>query len=152
MKTNPGKYLILLMLAGIFTGCEKDFFCGEDKNKGIIIESIGFGCCCMNDFRDSSFIIQSEAQLDSLFEYKTCSDLQKPEIDFSEHTLLGYYVDGGGCDIQFIREVTVDESEQRYIYTVKVKECGWCAKLGYSMNWVLVPKLPENWTVEFRTQ
>ncbi len=151
MKTNPGKYLILLMLAGIFTGCEKDFFCGEDKNKGIIIESINPGYC-IDNFTDSTFVILSEVQLDSLYEYENCSDAERPEINFNEQTLLGYYVDGGGCDIQFIREVITDESGQRYIYTVKVKACGWCAKLGYSMNWVLVPKLPENWTVEFRTQ
>ena len=34
---------------------------------------------------------------------------------------------------------------------IKVKECGWCDKLGYSMNWVLVPRLLENWSVEFST-
>ena len=143
--------LILPILAVIVPCCGKDFICGENKNKGIITQSIHI-TNCIDDFIDTTFIILSEAQLDSLYEQANCSDTIRPAIDFNEHTLLGYFATGGGCEVQFIREVTADNSNKKYLYTVKVKECGWCDKLGYSMNWVLVPKLPENWTVEFTTQ
>lgn len=64
---------------------------------------------------------------------------------------MGVYLSGGGCDATFIREVKEDPEEEKYIYTVRMKECGLCEMYIYSMNWVLVPKLPKGWYVEFIT-
>lgn len=141
--------LIILFLAVVVASCEKELFCGDAKTEGIIVESISFGGC-LNYFPDTIFIIESEDELDTLYKYETCPGRINPEINFEAYTLLGQYADGGGCDITFNREVVADEPDKRYVYTVSVKECGLCEMMGYSMNWVLVPKLPDNWTVKFK--
>jgi len=54
------------------------------------------------------------------------------------------------CD-SLIREVTVDTSSKKYIYEINIKRyretCSQILKL--SMNWVLVPKLPSEYKVDF---
>ena len=135
----------------ICTGCgESDFFCGASKNKGIILESITFDHGCMSYFRDQHFIVDSQAALDSLIALDDCYfEIDPPDINFAETTLLGIYTDGGGCEVSYIRRVEKQSEDRKYVYTVKVKECGLCEMYAYSMNWVLVPELPEGWMVEF---
>ena len=139
-------FFLITMITG---GCEKELICGESKNKGIITKSVDFVDPCMSWIVDQDFIIRSQEELDSLYREFECDSKEDAGIDFSESTLLGMYTSGGGCNIQFIREVERDEENKRYVFTVKIRECGICAMLGISMNWVLVPRLPETWTVEF---
>ena len=87
---------MLSLLAVMVLGCEKDFICGENKNKGIIIESVSVSSC-IDNFIGETFVVLSEAQLDSLYEYVNCSDTSRSAIDFNEQTLLGYFVSGGGA-------------------------------------------------------
>jgi hypothetical protein len=149
MKRNTNKVILLLLL--IFCSCgEKDLNCSEDRNSGIIVESVYFDDWCLNDFMDQSFVISDQAQLDSIIGSSSCEEgVDSPDIDFALYTLLGIYAGGGGCSGSFIREVTRDESAHKFVYEVEVKECGMCSMYFFSMNWVLVPKLPEGWTVEF---
>ena len=69
-------------------------------------------------------------------------------IDFSEYTLLGQYA-SGGCWVVFDRNVTKNKERQTYIYTITVIECGDCYSMDSSMNWVLIPKIEDDFSVEF---
>ncbi|MEN8958615.1 MAG: hypothetical protein ABF242_10625 [Flavobacteriales bacterium] len=69
-------------------------------------------------------------------------------INFTNYTLLGKWAEGG-CNVVIERDVERKNSEKRLIYTLEVHECGNCDMLTGSMNWVLVPKIPEDYTVEF---
>jgi hypothetical protein len=55
----------------------------------------------------------------------------------------------GTCRVNFERNVSTDSINKKYIYSIKVNECGNCKTNYEHMNWVLVPKIPDNWTVEF---
>ena len=69
-------------------------------------------------------------------------------IDFSQYTLLGKYAVGNSRAVFFDRNVTKDVKNQKYIYTIRVISCGeW--EDDTNMNWVLVPKIEDNFTVEF---
>ena len=41
---------------------------------------------------------------------------------------------------------------KKYKYHIKVKSCGTCKVLAMSYNIVIVPKLEEDWTVEFEVE
>ncbi len=75
-----------------------------------------------------------------------------PEIDFEMHTLLGMY--GGGnnyCDVEYFMHVENDKAHARYIFTLTVNQKGFCKMaVRWHWHWVLVPRLPESYEVEFK--
>ncbi|SFD15309.1 hypothetical protein [Spirosoma endophyticum] len=108
----------------------------------------------------ANIVIDNDSSFHGYFDYKNyydstrfsgnfpCINYQLEPIDFSKYTLLGNYA-AGGCNVAFTRIVEPDDRAKKYIYTVDVREAGACKKLEYSMNWILVPKLPVGYTVEF---
>lgn len=113
---------------------------------------------CINtfDLRDKEFIITSNEIYHSLLQYKSthprCENFELPSIDFSQYRLLGKYAQGGGCSIDFVRKVFRDDSNKKIIYSIKVVEEGSCEKLGASVNWILIPKVPSDYSVEFQVK
>lgn len=69
-----------------------------------------------------------------------CDTATAPSIDFENYVLLGKYASGGGCNVDFRRRIYRDITDQNIIYQIDVKTSGWCDMLGYSNNWVLLPK------------
>jgi hypothetical protein len=140
--------LIFILLAGQFLSCSKNPKCrGDDKNEGIINNSVNIDIKCSPKADLSEFVILDNSSFIQTFD-STCP---LPDIDFAAESLLGLYAEGG-CEVKFIREVTRLDSEKKYHYMVTVKDCGYCKKLGYSYNWVTVPKLPSGWAVTFDTK
>ena len=142
-------------------GCKKDPFCdAKDSISGIIKERYIFGCGYYDGkLNEKQFIIDNDSSFQALLSKgkgsqsrEQCKDEDFPKIDFSQNTLLGLYADGGGCSTGFERNVTKDEGNKVYQYTIKVNECGQCDKLRLDMNWVLVPKLPQDYKVEFEVK
>ena len=79
----------------------------------------------------------------------TCHQAELPNIDFEKYTLLGYYKEASGCSLGYQPKVRKSIIRKKYIYKVKVNSSGNCAKLDFSSNWILVPKLPKGYTVKF---
>lgn len=75
-----------------------------------------------------------------------------PDIDFEKKTLLGMF--GGGnnyCNVEYFRRVENDNVHTRYIFTLTVNEKGFCKRaVRWHWHWVLVPRLPESYEVEFK--
>lgn len=145
-----------------FTGCVKPCLrsSNEDEHLGIIASEFRISSNCFKLGQSLSYPMVDEFVIDNDSVYKSwidtsdlfynpqCSSEVVTPIDFNTYTLLGKYTEGG-CDVQFIREVQKNDDEKMYIYTIGVNECGICKKLQMSWNWVLVPKLPQGYTVKF---
>lgn len=74
-----------------------------------------------------------------------------PEIDFNTYTLLGARIEGGGCsgpEIDLL-EAIIDAEQMKYVYRIHIIWHGSCEMALYGLVWVLVPRLPEGYTVEF---
>lgn len=69
-------------------------------------------------------------------------------IDFTQYTLLGKYA-SGGCRVVFERNVTRNDSQKNVLYDITVHQCGDCQIYHGEMNWVLIPKIPDDYTVTF---
>lgn len=153
MKFKTGATAILIIGAILISGCVQQFARSEiqftEMNEPL-------SCISPSDLRDSEFIINSDQEYQALLDYKSpsprCEDFQLPSIDFSQYTLLGKYAQGSGCSIDFVRKIYKDNSNNKIIYSIKVDEKGLCKKLGMSMNWVLIPKVPSDYTVEFEVK
>lgn len=110
-------------------------------------------CFIPLELRDSEFVINSDAEYSKLLEYRSsspgCENFELPKIDFSKKTLLGKCAFGVGCSIGFEREVIRDEPNKTIVYSIKVVEEGLCEMVGSSMNWITIPKVPSDYSIEF---
>jgi len=81
-----------------------------------------------------------------------CDTAQLLAIDFSKYTLLSKMIMGGGCSANFDRKVFMDVGNRKIIYQVKADFVGSCEMLITNRNWVLIPAITNNYTVEFRVK
>ena len=70
------------------------------------------------------------------------------EIDFSKYTVLGNFA-GGTCSVNIDRNVVRDETNKLVSYNVTVLQCGNCESYSWSENWVLIPKVPDDYEIDF---
>lgn len=145
---------LIFILSITLSACDKnDCYLPDDSNSGIIISSfeVTNKCVRLDEYKDT-YIIRTQQEYDSIkikeSSVDTCTEFKPNPIDFETHTLLGFQV-GGTCQVSYNRNVTEDIKNKKYIYSINVNECGDCKLFNFSMNWVLVPKLPDDWTVEF---
>lgn len=127
---------------------------GECEKGKILFENLNTSnglFCIVNEEND--FIINNQAEYGKLIEFLSdhndCQDFSLPDIDFLDKTLLGKYSSGSGCEVDFARVIIKDEVDKKYSYQIEVLEEGLCEQLVSSMNWIAVPKIPQNYSVEF---
>jgi hypothetical protein len=156
-------------------GCQKSPECwGGDKDKGLIEEFypvVDVPACIEAYLQEHEHMIikdsidllnildstcnrmYSEGIIDSIEynEYQSEVNLFFRNINFDKHSLLGFWITGK-CEADFIREVLKDEENMKYIYSVKIKECGWCDRARIESNLVLIPKIEDNYSVEFKIE
>jgi hypothetical protein len=98
-------------------------------------------------------IITSQEEYEKLLDYisenPSCQGFVLPYIDFSENTLLGKRAYGSGCSITFERHVYEDIENKKITYSVTVIEEGCCEMIHMSLNWIIIPKIPSDYTVVF---
>jgi len=141
-------FLKITILSSIlfFSGCEK-----EDIFEGIIVKEFDTGRCFPPFGNEpDEYVITNDSLYQNLLTLGTvvCGNYTLPEIDFTTYTLLGKFTVSDGEVKYYRREVIKDESNMKYIYTIYMK-CKNNSKAAISMNWVLVPKLPDNYSVKF---
>jgi len=140
-------WIVFVAFAVLILSCTKDEEPCEAiiENSGIIVASVNISSC-EQPFYQGSFVIRTNAEYDELL--STNNPCDRPFIDFSSLSLLGRYAYTANTGSYF-RNVEIDTAHSRYVYTITVENCGSCNCLSENMNWVTVPKLPEEWTVKF---
>lgn len=78
-----------------------------------------------------------------------CDTAQLPIIDFNNYSLLTKRTNGGGCSATYKRKVIKDAENKKIIYEIAVDYEGTCEMLLGSRNWALVPKILDDYNVEF---
>ncbi len=148
-----------LVIFAFINSCSKSPFCrGDDENKGIIEKhySVRDFPMCVEAFvnENETLIIKSTTELLNITD-SNCYNLPEagysadtPDIDFDVYSLLGFW-STGQCEAKFIREILNNETDKKYIYKIKVKDCGTCKSERYDANLVLVPKIPDGYIVDF---
>jgi len=113
-----------------------------------------FLCRPQDCIDDCEFVINDSCSyvlLDSLkLNSEKCYSGQLPEIDFNENTLLGKGTWVGACaEADFSGKVEKNESDKKYVYTIEIDTSGHAHCAYGSMNWILVPKISSNYSIEF---
>ncbi len=145
MKTISA--LAFLLILGMTFSCDKANLCGleQDVTLGDIEELLDLNCFVGGENQQ---IIRSTEALEALFTDRPCEGTV-PSIDFSQYTLLGQFGGATGCERFYSRRVTINENQRKYNFLVRVSECGGCEPWEMRWHWVLVPILPEDYSVSF---
>ena len=105
------------------------------------------------EISETQLVINDAATYQTMLAQKVfsdpCSSYILPEVNFVEKTLLGKFTEALACDVFYERRVEADPDSESYIYRITVHLDGQCQFSNTSMNWITVPKLPENYTVSF---
>ena len=154
MKILLRATIILLIPIFIFS-CKKTKF----EISGLIISELDLGDCfrkwetptCCNN----PCIIDNDSTYQLLpyyLQYQTndCQNAQLPYIDFSQYTLLCNKIETT-CARSVSQKVEKDDTNKKYIYSITIDDrwCGMTRKYKGNACWVLVPKLPIGYTVDF---
>ncbi|MBW8051870.1 MAG: hypothetical protein FVQ77_16345 [Cytophagales bacterium] len=143
-------FTILLLSTGC--GCKKDppiLLCPEGYVEVDNIQIIDLGCC----FYDSiEYIINNDSTYQAVFQpfidYDSTYILF--DIDFIKYTLLGKYMEGTCSEDFYSKKICKNDANKQYRYTVKLTGKGpICEMLFHTMNWVIVPKVPDDYYVKF---
>lgn len=110
---------------------------------------------CIQTIFQKSFIIKDRETFlktirNDMSRERCLKDLEK--IDFEKNSLLGIELNTGYCDAPLGLEAQAFKNEPEKQYLVKisyVEPRGSCRALSQYDLWLLVPKLPENYTVKF---
>ena len=135
-----------LALLTLLISCGKPPRCWqENRNTGDIVANYELPDCYIAELSpDDNYVIRSADDLDTL---DNCSP-DPLTVDFSQHSIIGRVVTGQ-CNLKVIRKLTIDDTNMEYVYSVTVQECGLCKKLAMDNQLVLVPAIPNNYTIRF---
>lgn len=102
---------------------------------------------CENSSSDENLIVNSMEE----FEEKRCefNDDNNTSINFEKYTLLGKYTTGSGCSVNFDKKITRDDENNKIKFIIDVNGRGLCDGLAMSNNYILVPKVPQDYEIEF---
>lgn len=110
---------------------------------------------CIQTIFSKEFIIKDQDTFLKTIRKDASRDfcLKKLEkIDFSKHTLIGIELNTGYCrtPLGLEAQAVKDETEKQYILKITyIEPQGICRALSQYDLWLLVPKLPENYSVKF---
>jgi len=152
---------IMFMLCG----CSILAWCSVEKvgavtpepasSNSLEIRKYEFAHCLSMSLEEDKTIIQDEQALKSRFQRSPNCTMNKASVDFQRWTLIGRrFTIQGGCSMgrnSFMISVTQDTHRRVYLHTVTTgRGSAPCAGSANLKNWVLVPKLPVGYQVEFR--
>lgn len=72
-----------------------------------------------------------------------------PDVDFSQHSVLGYQATDSGCTVLFEKHVYRDDQDKQILYELTAVEEGACEKVIHDRNLILIPRIPPEYSVEF---
>ena len=146
MKSAAFCFILFFTLL-LFYGCGKYPRRGESVNRGEIIGNFEMPrCYTAATYTGNVCVIRAAGDLDTA-EFAGCIPAAI-DVDFNKVSVLGHTI-SYGCTAKIIRELKIDHLKKEYNYTVKFKDQGICKRLGMAYNLVLVPKIPEDYRVNF---
>ncbi|MPR36020.1 hypothetical protein [Salmonirosea aquatica] len=148
------KKLLFLSLLALYA-CDKPF-CNEKPNDeiaGIVIKVIGDQTYSAydpergEDLARFGIHITTDAQYRRVFAH--CCAARLDSLDFTQYDLLGLTTVNKGQHSTYLRNVQRDESAKKVTYTVTERYCKRSSPVEGQGNFVLVPKVPSGYSVEY---
>ena len=140
--------LWIIGILAVLGSCSKAPKCwGDDKIKGEIIRPFEFeGIMYWSNIESEKlYVIREEADF---YEFLDSADVNPSAVNFNTESVIGYSTPAGGGEFKVKKNLEIDHDKKKYVYKLKVNACGNQDKLALFHNFVVVPKIPEDYTVE----
>ena len=100
-----------------------------------------------------SFVIRNDRDYKGVFSdrlnHPNCNNYELPEIDFTNHTLLGYYSGVAGCEEpSYVYSIT--KQHDSYRVAIHIVQRGKCLRNNRILLWCLIPKIDADAMVHFQ--
>lgn len=110
---------------------------------------------CMNPLNTLSpkeWIIKTEADY-TLLKNHFGLKCNYPEVDFEKYSILGLYSRTENyCSLKYFHNLKSDNAQKKYIFTLTLNKIGNCKMENRGdWSWLIVPRLPQDYGVEFKT-
>lgn len=126
----------------------------DEVNGGVIIAKFDIYWNCDNAHNTCVRNLQEFIDYAQSNNCGTETTIVLPNVDFSQHSVLINNIVESGCCI-FNRDVSIDTINKMVTYSIEYIRCGCEGFVGMDIitvanNMVLVPKIPEDYVVEFK--
>lgn len=147
-------FVILVSIAVFLNNCNRECRNLANTQSGDIVKVYEFGDCFLYTSLDSQVVIDDATKWTAFKQkyLKYCDTLKLESIDFSKHMLVGYKLRVYACNVAFHRKLIIDDSAKTYTYSIKTELCRGCNSELNSPNWVIMPKLPAGYKMDFRNK
>jgi len=137
--------IIVAFLALVFlnTSCNKCEV--EDVSTGII-ETEGQLRIVGNPYGSELIREQHPEGIEYLISYD--EGVTYEPVDFTKYDLMVLPTQSS-CLASYYKDVKLDVENEKVVYTLRIEECGTCNQQVSLKNWVLIDKVPANYTPEF---
>jgi hypothetical protein len=136
----------LLLLTWLMSTCSKFPKRGQSINKGAIVDNFTGTACGIKTYTNDACIIRSTGDFETGNDPACASSALA--FDFKRFSIIGKTI-SGTCELKIIREVQIDHDKKQYTYTIRFKDKGICMKKAVNDNLVVVPCIPNDYTVLF---
>lgn len=147
------KLILLIIGLSVTYSCQDKCDKSDEVNSGEIITKFDINWNCNNTH---NACIRNLQEFEDYAQSNNCgteSTAELPYVDFSENSILIYNIVENGCCI-FNRTVTLDTTAKIVIYSIDHIKCGCGGIIAMDIwtvdnNMVLVPKIPDDYTIDF---
>ena len=168
MVVKPTGLHILRLLGAIVTLILL-FNCERDKHKPGTISEIQFldnwylGPCFAGALlliHDTALVIQDynsyvefgNSVKDTNIYNVDCSNATLPCVDFDNYFLVARPTWGGGCSVEYFRDIEIDNTSGTLLYKIEVCYYGLCAMGIANFNWALIPKKYSEYNLQYNVK
>lgn len=101
----------------------------------------------IGDLGSNGIKLSSESNYKNVFAYCCQGDLDT--IDFDKYDVLGLSTVNRGSNSSYVLDVKKDDGAKKVIYTVTENYCQTASPFDGRGNFVVIPKIPSGYTVEY---
>lgn len=151
------KYILFIITISltVFASCEKAPKCWGKSNVNageIVADTTLCSNCTFLANENVGFVINSEADLIRIKQsyYRLGDNCKLNSFNLNKYSLLALPT-LTTCKYKLKKDLSIDETDKTYIYTIEIEECGNCNETNYRANWIVIPKIKQGYSVLFRT-
>jgi len=152
------RIIVFLSLIIQLISCTKDNNTIEITDQCIFYDNLLGSCFCrIDDLGYDEIVIREIEEYEEFGEIirfypenPDCDTANLPYIDFENYSLVSKFNCGSGCSAEYNRKIFEDIENRKIIYEISVTYYGLCDMLLGSRNWVLIPRIPDDYSVEFK--
>jgi len=154
-----GAFITLLLLFN----CERGKYSHESTAEIQFLDNWYLGPCfagALLKIHDTALVIQDynsyvefgNSVKDTNIYNVDCSNASLPYVDFDKYFLVARCTGGGGCSVQYFRDIEVNDTSNTLLYKIEVYYYGIC-KMGIAnFNWALIPKKYSEYNLQYNVK